>query len=293
MTALTIPPDAGTAAGHRPEPIVAVPVRRYGQWISAAVVLVVAAGLVASLVANENIDYSIIGDYLTAETVLHGLLLTFELTAIGMAIGIVVGVLVAMARMSSNRVLIAMASFYIWFFRGVPLLVQLVIWGNFALLFPTLGVGIPFTDVMFLEVDTNVVLTTFVAACLGLGLNEGAYMAEVVRGGVVGVDRGQAEAATALGMGRGTAMRRIILPQAFRMIIPPTGNQLITLLKSSSLVSVIAGGELMTSVMDVASVNFRTIEMLVVASFWYLVIVSVLTIGQRMLERRASRGHAH
>jgi len=276
-----------------PQPIKAVPVRRYGQWVSALVVAVLAAALVASLAANDNIEYSVVGQYLTAETVMHGLLVTFELTAIGMALGIVIGVLVAVARMSSNRVLTAVAGFYVWFFRGVPLLVQLVIWGNFALLFPRLGLGIPFTDVMFFSADTNVVLTTFVAACLGLGLNEGAYMAEVVRGGILGVDRGQAEAATALGMGGATAMRRIILPQAFRLIIPPTGNQLITLLKSSSLVSVIAGGELMTSVTDIASVNFRTIEMLIVASFWYLVIVSVLSVGQRLLERRASRGHAH
>lgn len=273
--------------------IKSVPVRHYGQWLAAAIIIVVAAGLISSVATNENLDYSVFFQYLGAETVLHGLVVTLELTVISMAAGVTLGVLVAVARMSSNRVLQALGGFYVWFFRGVPLLVQILIWGNFGLLFTNLSIGIPFTDVVFASVPTNLVLTTFVASCLGLGLNEGAYMAEVVRGGILAVDVGQTEAATALGMRPRTAMRRIVLPQALRIIIPPTGNQLITLLKSSSLVSVIAGGELMTAVSDIGATNFRIIELLMVGSFWYLVLVSLLSIGQRILEKRASRGYAH
>lgn len=266
--------------------------RHYGQWAAVAVLGVLAVWLVTALAANDNLDYSVVGHYLLSSSIMDGLVTTLELTGIGMAIGIVVGVLVAVARMSGNRVLRGLGGFYVWLFRGVPLLVQILLWGNFALLFPRLGLGLPFTDVSFFSVDANTVLTTFVASCLGLGLNEGAYMAEVVRGGIIGVDSGQAEAATALGMRSATVMSRVVLPQAFRTIIPPTGNQLITLLKSSTLVSVISGGDLLTSATNISSVSYRTIEMLLVATFWYLVVVTVLSLGQRLLERRASRGYA-
>lgn len=272
------------------EPISSVPVRHVGQWLAAVVILLVAVILLVEVATNEKLNYAVFFENLTAGTVLQGLVVTLQLTIISMTIGVVIGVLIAVARMSSNRVLQAISAFYIWYFRGVPLLVQILIWGNLAILFPTLAIGIPFTDITFVSVPTNVVLTTFVASILGLGLNEGAYMAEVVRGGILGVDRGQFEAATALGMRPRLAMRRIILPQAFRIIVPPTANQLITLLKSSSLVSVIAGGELMTAVQNISSINYRIIELLMVASFWYLVLVSVLSIGQRFLERRLSRG---
>ena len=279
------------AAGY--EPLRSVPVRHTGQWVAAAVILVVAFALLAEVAGNEKLNYSIFFEFLTAESVLKGLLVTLQLTLISMAMGVVIGVLVAVARMSGNRVLQALGAAYVWYFRGVPLLVQILLWGNLAILFPTLGIAIPFTDISFVSVPTNLVLTTFVASILGLGLNEGAYMAEIVRGGILGVERGQFEAGTALGMTPGGIMRRIVLPQAFRLIIPPSANQLITLLKSSSLVSVIAGGELMTAVQNISSQNYRIIELLMVASFWYLVLVSVLSIFQRMLERRLSRGYQH
>lgn len=268
-----------------------VPVRRWGQWITAIVVLLILAALAITLATNDKLDYSVVFQYLTADAVMQGLLVTFELTIIAMAIGVVLGVLLALCRMSHNRVLQAIAFGYIWLFRGVPLLVQLLVWGNLGLLFATLGVGIPFTDISFVQVDTNVVVTGFVAACLGLGLHEAAYMAEVVRGGILAVDPGQKEAATALGMKGSTAMTRVVLPQAMRVIIPPTGNQFISLLKASSLVSVIAGGDLVTAVQNIGAVNYRTLEMLFVATFWYLVIVSALSIGQYFLERRLGRGH--
>jgi polar amino acid transport system permease protein len=194
-------------------------------------------------------------------------------------------------KMSRNTVLGGIATGYVWLFRGVPLLVQMLVWGNFALLFPVLGIGIPFTDIMFLQVKTNSVIVPFAAACLGLALHEAAYMAEVVRGGFLAVDRGQQEAAASIGMKHATMMRRIVLPQAIRVIIPPTGNQFISLVKASSLVAVIAGGELLTAVQDISASNYRTMELLFVASFWYLVIVTVLSIGQFFLEKRASKGH--
>jgi polar amino acid transport system permease protein len=270
-------------------PLDAVPVRRYGQWCTAAVAVVLLASLAFALADNENIDYATIAEYFSSAAILKGLLTTFQMSIIGMVAGILIGVLIAVARMSDNAVLRSMAGGYIWLFRGVPLLVQILVWGNFALLFPRLGVGIPFTDTLFFSVDTNTVITTFVAACLGLSLHEGAYMAEIVRGGILGIDPGQREAATALGMSGPLAMRRVVLPQALRIIIPPTGNQFISLLKASSLVAIIAGHDLMSTAQNIAAQNYRTIEMLLVASLWYLLIVSVLNVLQRMLEQRLGR----
>lgn len=270
-----------------------IKVKHYGEMIIAAVVVVLLAALLLALAQNKNLDYSIVAQFLTAETVLNGLVITLELSVIGMLIGIVLGTVIALGRLSKSRVLQAIASGYVWFFRGVPLLVQLLVWGNFALLFPYLGIGIPFTDILFVQVDTNTVINVFVAACLGLGFHEAAYMGEVIRGGILSVDMGQREAAVALGMKPGLAMRRITLPQAFRVIIPPTGNQFISLLKASSLVAVISGGDLLSAVQNIGAINYRIIEMLLVATFWYLIIVSVLSIGQHYLERYASRGRSH
>lgn len=265
--------------------------RKYGQTVAAVIVAVVAAALVVAVAGNDHLDYSVITQYLTATTVLKGLLVTFELSILGMTLGVVLGLVVALARMSANRLLSAIAQFYIWLFRGVPLLVQLLIWGNLALLFPVLSLQIPFTTVSFLSVNTNAAITGFTAAVLGLGLNEAAYMAEVFRGGLISVDRGQQEAALALGMTDRLLMRRVVLPQAMRAIVPPTANQFISLIKASSLVSVIAGGDLLNAVQNIAAVNLRTIELLLVASIWYLVIVTILTVCQYFLERRVSRGY--
>lgn len=266
------------------------PVRSPGQVASVVIGLVFAAWILALLADNKHIDYGLIVSNISNEMVLEGLLNTFRLTLVSMVIGIVLGAGVAIAKMSGNRVLTTLAEFYIWFFRGVPLLVQIMIWGNFALLFPRLGLGVPFTDIMLFSVPTNSALTVFVASILALSLHEGAYMAEVVRGGIQGVDSGQEEAAKAIGMTRRQILRRIVLPQALRTIIPPTGNQLISLLKASAMVSVIAGGELMTVANDIGSISYKTLEMLTVATFWYLVIVSVMTVLQRYLERRLAKG---
>lgn len=267
-----------------------VPVRNPLQWVAAAAGLVILAWIVYLVLINPNLDFGTVLSNITNEMILEGLLRTFQLTLISMLFGTVLGVLIACARISRNRLMNSLADLYIWFFRGVPLLVQILIWGNFALLFPNLGIGIPFTDIMFVEVPTNSVITVFVASLLALSLHEAAYMAEVVRGGLQGVDQGQEEAAKALGMSGWRIMTRIILPQALRMIIPPTGNQLISLLKASALVSVIAGGELMTVANDIGAISYKTLELLAVATFWYLVIVTVLSAVQKVLEKRMSRG---
>lgn len=280
---------------NRPEAVVPprseyIPVRNPVQWGAAAIGLVIAAWIVYLVLINPNLDFVTVVSNITNEMILEGLLRTFQLTIISMAIGTVMGVAIACARISRNRLLNSLASWYIWIFRGVPLLVQIMIWGNFALLFPKLGIGIPFTDIMLIDVPTNSVITVFVASILALSLHEAAYMAEVVRGGLQGVDQGQEEASKALGMSGTRILTRIVLPQAMRMIIPPTGNQLISLLKASSLVSVIAGGELMTVANDIGSISYKTLELLFVATFWYLVIVTVLSVVQRVLEKRMSRG---
>lgn len=266
------------------------PVRSPSQLFVAGIGLVIGAWIVTLLAANENIDYGTILSNITNEMILEGLLKTFQLTFLGMTFGTILGIIIAVAKLSTNKLLITMANVYIWFFRGVPLLVQILIWGNFSLLFPRLGIGIPFTDIVFFSVSTNAVITTFVASILALTLHEAAYMAEVVRGGLQGVDHGQSEAAKALGMNGWQVLTRIVLPQALRIIIPPTGNQLISLMKASAMVSVIAGGELMTVANDIGSISYRTIELLTVATFWYLVIVSVLSVVQRYLERRLGKG---
>lgn len=286
-------PELGTLAKvDIPAPIASRPVRHYGQWLTAAILLFFLAGIVVAVIQNPKLDYSYFWQYVGSPAVLQGLGMTLLLTVVGMAIGLSLGTILAVSRMSGNAVLAAIGGFYVGFTRGIPLLVQILLWGNLGLLFTSLSLGIPFTDIVFASVPTNLVLTTLVASCLALGLNEAAYMAEIVRAGILGVDRGQSEAATALGMTPGQTMRRIVLPQALRLIIPPTGNQFITLLKSSSLTAVIAGGELMTAVNNISSSNYRIIELLLVACFWYLVLVTVLSIGQHFLEKRASRGHA-
>ncbi|HUA75759.1 MAG TPA: amino acid ABC transporter permease [Solirubrobacteraceae bacterium] len=277
------------AAAGRPEDIRAVPVRRPGRWVAAAIVLIVAVALVRSVVDNPNFQWDVVGEFLFDARILRGLRITIELTAIAMAIGIVLGVLLAVMRLSPNWLVSGASSFYIWFFRGTPVLVQLLFWYNIAALYPKIGLGIPFGP-SFVHADANKLITPFTAAVLGLGLNEGAYMAEIVRAGIISVDPGQSDAAQSLGMTRLQTMRRIVLPQAMRVIIPPTGNETISMLKTTSLVSVIAVGDLLYGAQIIYSVNFKTIPLLIAASIWYLVCTSVLYVGQYYLERYYGRG---
>jgi len=282
---LQSPSAASGTDARESAPIKAVPVPRWGQWVSAAAVLTLVAALLYSVATNDNIQWPVVREHLFEASVLRGLWVTVQLTVLAMIGGIALGIVVAVMRLSHNRVLSTVSYFYIWFFRGTPVLVQLLVWFNLALFFPRLGIG-------FVSADTNELIRPFTAALLALALNEAAYMAEVVRGGILAVDPGQNEAAQALGMTRGLTMRRIVLPQAMRVIIPPTGNETITMLKTTSLVLVVGGGDLLTRTSAIGARNFWTMEMLMVASFWYLVLTSISSYAQSHLERRFARGAA-
>ncbi|HVH22993.1 MAG TPA: amino acid ABC transporter permease [Pseudonocardia sp.] len=267
----------------------AVPVRHPGRWLAVAVLAVLAAMFVNTVLTNDGFRWDVVGRYLFADPVLNGLRNTLILTVLSMVIGIVGGIALAVMRLSPNWVLSGVAAVYIWLFRGTPLIAQLLFWNFLAALYPMLSLGIPFGP-GFVYFDTNQLINQFTACLLGLGLNEAAYMAEIVRGGLVSVDEGQTEAAGALGMSRAQTLRRIVLPQAMRVIIPPTGNETISMLKTTSLVVVIGYFELLTSVQRIYSTNFQTIPLLIVAALWYLALTSVLSIGQGYIERHFGRG---
>jgi polar amino acid transport system permease protein len=281
---------AGSAGGPPPEAIRAIPVRHTGRWVAALVVLLFVAIAIDSIVSNPRFEWDVVGDWLFNDRILDGLVLTLQLTVAAMAAGIVLGVLLAVMRLSPNPLVAGASGFYIWLFRGTPVLVQLLFWNFIAALYPEISIGIPFGGPEFFSIESNSAITPFVAALLGLGLNEGAYMAEIVRAGILSVDEGQHQAAQSLGMSRLQTMRRIVLPQAMRVIIPPTGNETISMLKTTSLVSVIATTELLYAAQLIYSENYRTIPLLIVASIWYLAMTTILSIGQWFLERRFGRG---
>lgn len=282
-------PDASPV--RAPEEITAVPVRHPGRWVAAGVLAVLAAMLAWSLVTNERFRWDVVWQYLFSAPVIEGLGNTVVLTALAMVIGIVGGVLLAVMRLSPNPVLSGVAAVYIWLFRGTPLIAQLLFWNFLAAVYPRLSLGVPFGP-EFVSFDTNQLITQFTACLLGLGLNEAAYMAEIVRGGIQSVEHGQHEAAGALGMSRTQTLRRIVLPQAMRVIIPPTGNETINMLKTSALVVVIGYSELLTTVQRIYATNFQTIPLLTVAAIWYLALTSLLSIGQSYIERYYGRGIA-
>jgi polar amino acid transport system permease protein len=282
-------PSQSSQTGRRPEAIKAVPVRHRGRWAAAVVVLAIAGGVVYTLATAPNMRWEVVGRYLFHPLVLRGIVVTLELTVLAMLIGVVLGVILAVMRLSANPVVASVSWFYIWFFRGTPVLVQIFFWFNLALILPHIGVGIPLTGIHW-QANTNSLIPAFVAATLGLGLNEAAYMAEIVRAGIISVEHGQTEAAQALGMTRLLVMRRIVLPQAMRVIIPPTGNETISMLKTSSLAFVASVPELFTRSQQIASATYEVIELAIVASIWYLAMTSVLTVGQYYLERYFGRG---
>jgi polar amino acid transport system permease protein len=269
--------------------IKAIPVRHPGRWVAAAIIVFLGVALGNSMASNPRFEWGIVGNYFTSSRILHGLVVTIELTVTAMAIGIVLGVLLAVMRLSRNPLVSGASWFYIWLFRGTPVFVQILLWYNIAALYPRFSVGIPFGPT-FAHFTASSVITPFVAGMLALGLNEGAYMAEIVRAGIISVPEGQTDAAHSLGMTRLLTMRRIVLPQAMRVIVPPTGNETISMLKTTSLVSVIAVAELTYSAQLIYSVNYRTIQLLIVASLWYLIVTTVLTIGQFYVERYFGRG---
>ncbi|MGW6172263.1 amino acid ABC transporter permease [Arthrobacter sp. NPDC055138] len=258
--------------------------------IGAVVIALFGAWLVFQLGTNQGFEWDVVAQYIFSPTILHGAWITILLTVLTMVFGTVLGIILAIMRLSRNPVLEITSTGFVWFFRSTPALVQLIFWFNLASLFPEFALGIPFGGPKFVEFDTNVVITSFTAALLGLGLNEAAYMAEIVRGGILSVDPGQREAALALGMKPRRTFMRVVLPQAMRAIIPPTGNQVIGMLKYTSLASVVALGELLSAAQDIYNRTFQIIPLLIVASIWYLVMTTVLSMIQSRIERRYARG---
>jgi polar amino acid transport system permease protein len=279
-----------TPQTEHPEEIRAIPVRHYGRWVAAAIVVVLAADLVWSAAHNPKFKWDVVGDFLFSGRILHGLALTLVLTVVSMVIGIVLGVVLAVMRLSPNPLVAGGSWTYVWIFRGTPVLVQLLFWNFFSAVYGHISFGVPFGGPELFGGSANTLITPFVAAILGLGLNEGAYMAEIVRAGILSVDEGQSEAAHALGMTRLQTLRRIVLPQAMRVIIPPTGNETISMLKTTSLVSVISYTELLYAAELIYSQSFQQIPLLVVVVIWYLVFTTVLSIGQYYIERHYGRG---
>jgi polar amino acid transport system permease protein len=272
------------------EELTVVGVRHPLRWVAVVIIGVLLAMLIHSLVVNPAWQWDYVQGYLTDSAILSGIWLTIQLTILSMVIGIVFGVALAVMRMSANPVLSVVAWLYTWFFRGTPVLVQLLFWFAFGYLFSNLSIGIPFGP-SFHTWNSNDVITPFIAGVLGLGLNEAAYMSEIARAGILSVGAGQQEAAAALGMGRGLAMRRVVLPQAMRVIIPPTGNEIISMLKTSSLVGLVGLFDLTGQAQFIYNQHTSLeISLLVVASIWYLAMTSVLSIAQYFLERRFGRG---
>lgn len=260
------------------------------RWAATAVLALVAAQLASFLLTNPRFEWPIVAKYLFAESVLAGLGMTVVLTVIAMAIGAVIGTIAAVVLMSDYRPGRWAASGYLWFFRGTPVLIQLIFWYNLAYLVPSISIGLPFAEPIAAW-KTNEVITPFLAAVLGLGLAEGAYMTEIVRAGLLSVDARQHDAARAIGMTPAQSFFRIVLPQAMRFIIPPTGNQVISMAKATSLVSVIAMNDLLHSVQLIYNRTYEVIPLLLVAVFWYLVLITLLYALQSRLERHYSRGH--
>ncbi len=256
---------------------------RTGRLVLWAVIAIVVIDFVWIVANNENFGWPVVAQYFFDPTVISGLYVSLGLTVIAMILGVALGLIIAIMRMSNDRLAKGFASLFIWFFRGTPLLVQLIFWYNMSTLFPQLSISVPFGPSL-ISWDTNAVITPMTAAIVGLALNEAAYMAEIIRGGLLSVDRGQAETAEAFGMTKGRALWRIIIPQAMRSIVPPTGNQLISMIKATSLVSVIAMADLLYSVQSIYNRTFEIVPMLLVAVIWYLLITSVLNIGQSYIE---------
>jgi len=271
---VTVTADTGRA----PKALVAVPVRHPWRWVSAIIVLVL-LGLLVRAFSTSSIQWGTTRHYLTFGTIVQGAGKTLLISVVAQALGVALGVLFAVGRQSRNPVTSGVSWLYIWFFRGTPVLLQLLLWYNLALVFPTIA-----------GQDTNALMTPFIAALLGLGINEGAYMAEIVRAGLASVDEGQTEAAQALGMPRGLVLRRIVLPQAMRVIVPPTGNEFVNMLKTSSLAYAIQYGEVLRAATNISSANLQVVELLFTAAVWYLILTSAFSVVQYYVERRFSRG---
>lgn len=285
------PDGTGTTGGRRSAhggsvsdgSLPVTPKRRPVQWVAVAVVLVLIAQLAHMIVTNPRFEWDVVGQWMLARSVMRGLLVTLELTVICMVVGTVLGVVLAVFRLSGNRLLRWISTVYISVLRSVPPLVQLIFWYNLAALLPRLSLGVPFGPELH-SWSVNSLITPFSAAVLGLGLGEAAFMSEIIRGGIISVPVTQSEAAAALGMGKARSFFRVVLPQAMRFIIPPTGNQVINMVKGTSLVSTIAMSDLLYNVQAVYNRTFQTIPLLLVACLWYLIVTTILYLVQSMIE---------
>ena len=280
-----------TDVGTPPQAIDAIPLRHPWRWVAATVIIVLVALFLYGAATNPAYGWSTYLEYLFNERVLLGVFNTLQLTAYAMVIGVVLGVALTVMRLSSNPVMSAVSWVFLWIFRGTPVYVQLAFWGLFPTIYRNLQLGVPFGPSL-LEIDLQAFSYPFLLAVIGLALNEAAYMAEIISAGITSVPEGQMEASTALGMSWGTAMRRTVLPQAMRVIIPPTGNELISLLKTTSLVTAVPYAFDLYSITtrEIAARIFEPVPMLLVAATWYLAVTSVLMVGQYYLERHFSRG---
>ncbi|MER6675270.1 amino acid ABC transporter permease [Streptomyces sp. NPDC000983] len=281
--------DTLTQPATRAPELKVVPARHHARWAAAVAVLVLAAQFVHGLVTNPVWEWHVVGEYLVSETIVRAVWVTLQLTAYATVLGFALGTVIAFMRLSRSPVLQTVAWTYVWIFRSIPMIVQLVFWFNLSALYRELGVGIPFGPV-FWSVDSNSLIGTIGAAVIGLTLHQAAYAAEIVRGGVLAVDQGQQEAAAALGIPRLRQIRRIVLPQAMRAILPTAGNEVIGLLKGTSVVYVMSIGELFYQVQVIYGRNGRVIPLLLVATIWYVVLTSVLSIVQYYVERHFARG---
>lgn len=284
--------DAGSSPpSSSPEAIDAVPLRHPWRWVAAAVIIVVVGLFLYGAATNPAYGWSTFAEYLFNERIVLGVVNTLQLTVYSMVIGIVLGVILTIMRLSDNAVLSAVAWVFLWVFRGTPVYVQLAFWGLMPTIYQKIQLGVPFGPTFF-HIDLQNLSFPFALAVIGLALNEAAYMAEIVRAGITSVPEGQLEASTALGMSWGLAMRRTVLPQAMRVIIPPTGNEVISLLKTTSLVTAVPYAFDLYSIAtrEIAARIFEPVPLLLVAATWYLIITSILMVGQFYLERYFSRG---
>ena len=264
--------------------------RRPARWIAAAVTLVVTIELARSMATNPRFEWGVVGDYLLNDAILNGLLNTIKLTVLAMSLGSVLGTALAVLRLSPNPVLSGITGTYVWVFRAAPLLVQLLFWYNLAALYPDVTLRIPFGGPVLAQYPADKLISVWTAALLGLSLHQAAHTAEIVRAGMLSVDAGQREASTALGMSQFLTLRRVVLPQAMRAIIPPMGNEVIGMMKTTSLVSIIALPELLNTAQTIYARTYQTIPLLLVATIWYLALTGALTLAQTALEKRFGRG---
>ncbi|PRH84872.1 ABC transporter permease [Labrys okinawensis] len=273
---------------HRPSihDLKPIAVPKIGHWIGGAILAVFAVIFLQVLVTNKNMRWDVVAEYMLNPAILSGLGMTLLLTFLAMVLGLAIGVLLAIMRLSGSYVFQWVSWGWIWFFRGVPPLVQMIFWYNLALLLPEVSVGIPFGGPKLFAWNTNELITPFSAAIMGLAFTESAYAAEMIRAGIQAVNAGQTEAAATLGMTRGQTLRRIVLPQALRIVIPPIGNDTISMLKFTSLVSVLALPDLLYSAQMVYARTYQTVPLLLVATIWYLVLTTVLTVAEHAVEQR-------